>query len=141
MPARKPRKRDYIPPTNEVLNRKERASAPTGRAARPARGAANARGGRSAYVYPEPSLSRTLRRLPVYFVMIFILQYFLLKTDADATQTQRLLAAGTVSLLVTVVFAPFMHVMDKFSYNRWKKANPGKVPAGGGSGSSSRDAS
>lgn len=125
MAEKKARKRAYIPPSSEVVNRKERT---TVQSTRPARGAARGvtpRAGtgnpRSAnYVYPEPSLKRTARRLPIYFVMIFLLQYF--TTDSKGmSDVQRILVPLGVSAGITIVFAPIMHWMDKASYKRWLK--------------------
>jgi hypothetical protein len=124
MADKKIRKRAYIPPSQEVVNRKERASG----SARPARGASRqtARPGvgnpRSAnYVYPMPSVKRTAKRLPIYFVLIFGLQYWQYGNAKDVSDGKRLLLALGTSLLITIVFAPFMHWMDKLSYNRWVK--------------------
>jgi hypothetical protein len=117
MAAKKARKRAYIPPSSEVVTRKERtAPAPRVQRAQASRGT-QARG---QYVYPTPSLKRTLKRLPVYFVLIFALQYWFAGQDARGFDTQeRLVFAAGSAAFVTVLFAPFMHVMDKFAYNRY----------------------
>ncbi len=119
MAAKKARKRAYIPPSAEVVNRKERTtSAPRVQRTQATRGGAG--GARGQYVYPQPSLKRTLKRLPVYFVLIFALQYFFAGQDARGLDTQeRLIFAAGSAAFVTVIFAPFMHIMDKFAYNRY----------------------
>jgi hypothetical protein len=121
MAAKKARKRAYIPPSNEVVNRRERPAA-SSRVDRNQRAAMSQRGagGRQAYAYPKPSLQRTLKRLPIYFVLIFALQYFFAGQNAkDADTAQRLLIAVSSAAFVTILFAPFMHVMDRFAYNRY----------------------
>ena len=119
MAAKKARKRAYIPPSAEVVNRKERTtSAPRVQRTQATRG--GARGSNGQYVYPQPSLKRTLKRLPVYFVLIFALQYWFAGQDARGFDTQeRLMFAAGSAAFVTVLFAPFMHIMDKFAYNRY----------------------
>ncbi|MEO6867310.1 MAG: hypothetical protein ABI200_04745 [Gaiellales bacterium] len=124
MAAKKARKRAYIPPAHEVINRREatettrtvRASAP-----RPQRGSA-----RGEYVYPVPSWKRTLKRLPIYFVLIFALQFYLLGTgDKAVAGNDRLTFAILQAGVVTICFAPFMHMMDRFAYNRYLKRSGG----------------
>ena len=129
MAAKKARKRAYIPPSVEVVNRKERTtSAPRAQRTRGARGGAG--GARANYAYPKPSLKRTLKRLPVYFVLIFALQYFFAGQDQRGLDTQeRLVFAGGSAAFVTVLFAPFMHIMDKFAYNRHLKRTGQQDPA------------
>jgi hypothetical protein len=117
MAAKKTRKRAYIPPANEVVNRRER-TAPS-RAQRTAQRGAR---GSQAYQYPTPGLRRTLRRLPIYFLLIFALQYFLVgQEQRDMETSQRLMFAATTSAFVTILFAPFMHVMDRWAYNRYMR--------------------
>ena len=125
MAAKKARKRAYIPPSNEVVNRRE----PAQRSARTQRATA-ARPARGEYVYPSPSWQRTFKRLPIYFVMIFALQYLLGGSAAKGMDTQeRLVYAAASAGFVTVLFAPFMHVMDRFAYNRYLKRTGTKPPA------------
>jgi hypothetical protein len=122
MAEKKTRKRAYIPPSHEVVNRKEHttSTARSRPAGRPASGANNPRSAN--YVYPTPSLKRTLKRLPVYFLLIFALQVWLLGNDKKGISTaDRVLFAAAQAAIVTIVFAPFMHWMDKLSYNRWLK--------------------
>ena len=78
--------------------------------------------------YPKPTLQRTLKRLPIYFLLIFALQFFFTKTKGDVSTVDRVLVAATLAAVVTVIFAPFMHMMDRFAYNRYQKrvANSGK---------------
>lgn len=117
MATKKTRKRAYIPPTHEVVNRRERSSSTP----RPQRAGAQ-RGGRAAYEYPVPSMRRTLKRLPVYFILIFALQFWLSGQDSrNLDMQERVLFAAGSAAFVTVVFAPFMHVMDRFAYNRHLK--------------------
>lgn len=119
MAAKKARKRAYIPPANEVINRRERSE--TTRTVRTER-ASRAAAARGEYVYPTPSLRRTLRRLPIYFILIFALQYYLLGTgEKSLTGSERFTFASIQAGLVTVCFAPFMHMMDRFAYNRYLK--------------------
>lgn len=128
MAAKKARKRAYIPPSSEVVKRKERTtSSPRVQRTQATRGgAASARG---QYVYPQPSLKRTLKRLPVYFVLIFALQYWFAGQDARGFDTQeRLVFAAGSAAFVTVLFAPFMHVMDKFAYNRYQRRTGQQQP-------------
>ena len=128
MAAKKARKRAYIPPSSEVVNRRETTSRakPSGGAGGRASGRTNARG---EYVYPTPSLQRTAKRLPVYFVLIFALQYYLLGTGSKPVDgSDRLVFALGQAALVTVFFAPFMHVMDRVAYNRYLKRS-GQAPA------------
>ena len=127
MAAKKARKRAYIPPSSEVVNKRERV-APTPRAQR-SQAQRNQRAGSSAYVYPTPSFKRTAKRLPIYFVLIFALQYWFAGQDARGFDTQeRITFALGSAAFVTVLFAPFMHVMDKFAYNRYLKRT-GTQPA------------
>lgn len=120
MAAKKTRKRAYIPPSNEVVNRRERT--PARRAERVHRTQQGRGSARQPYAYPQPSLRRTLRRLPIYFVLIFALQYFLAPASAqDLPTSERLMLAASSAAFVTVLFAPFMHVMDRFAYNRYLK--------------------
>lgn len=119
MSMKKSRKRAYIPPSHEVVNRKERTS--TTRTAAPSR---SARGGQrgGAYQYPEPSLKRTAKRLPIYFFLIFALQFYLLKDASEGRSTAQIaLFAAAQAGIVTLIFAPFMHMMDRLGYNRWRK--------------------
>ncbi len=129
MSAKKTRKRAYIPPSNEVVNRREPSSSarPQQRASRTT-AAPRGASARQQYEYPQPSLRRTLRRLPIYFVLIFVLQYFFAGKGSDISTSQRLVVAAGSSAFVTIIFAPFMHVMDKFAYNRYLK-RAGKLPA------------
>jgi hypothetical protein len=119
MAAKKARKRAYIPPSNEVVNRRERsATSRTQRASRP--GPARGAGARQQYEYPMPGLKRTARRLPIYFLLIFALQYFLMgQEQQDLSTSQRVASAALVAAFITVLFAPFMHVMDKWAYTRY----------------------
>lgn len=128
MAAKKTRKRAYIPPSNEVVNRRERTQS---RRAERVQRSQQARGGpRQPHAYPQPSLRRTLRRLPIYFVLIFALQYFLAPSNArDLATSDRLMLAASSAAFVTVLFAPFMHVMDRFAYNRYLKRT-GQQPSG-----------
>ena len=123
MAAKKARKRAYIPPSSEVVNRKERSASSRVHRTTAARGGAQ----RGQYVYPQPSLKRTLKRLPVYFVLIFALQYFFAGQDPkfDTTNERLVFAAGSAAF-VTVLFAPFMHVMDRFAYNRYLRRTQGQ---------------
>jgi len=119
MAAKKARKRAYIPPTSEVVNRRERTET-----TRPHRASANARpqrGPRAPHAYPVPSWRRTLKRLPVYFALIFFMQYYLLGREGKIDGNDRILAALGFAGLITVCFAPFMHMMDRFAYNRHLK--------------------
>jgi hypothetical protein len=125
MAAKKARKRAYIPPSSEVVNRRERTES-----TRTQRGSdmqrSTGRSARGAYEYPKPSLNRTLRRLPVYFLMIFALQYFLLGSDPKAPEgAEKLLLAGGTAAAVTLLFAPFMHMMDRMAYNRHQRRSVG----------------
>jgi hypothetical protein len=118
MAAKKARKRAYIPPSSEVVNRRERTSTPRSQRTT----AAKSQRGGAAYAYPQPSLRRTLRRLPIYFLLIFALQYFIVGMEQEALSTsERLRFAASTAAFVTVLFAPFMHVMDRFAYNRYLK--------------------
>ena len=121
MAAKKTRKRAYIPPSSEVVNRRERTeSTRTHRstATRQQRGGSAGK----AYVYPVPSWKRTAKRLPIYFVLIFALQYYLLGSgEKPLAGSERLTFAAMQAGLVTLCFAPFMHMMDRFAYNRYLK--------------------
>ena len=121
MPKRKPRKRDYIPPEHEIVNKKEKV--PTKQ-----RPSANKRGSRDAqgrYVPPAPSIMRTVRRLPVYFLALTALQYFLPPQSAvqGLSQNEQIARAVMMGALFTLMFAPFIHWMERFSYNRYMKRN------------------
>ena len=120
--SRKRRKRAYIPPPNEI--RPEDAPQRVSKTVRTDRGRSG--GGRPVRDYPTPSWGRTLKRLPIYFFLIFALQYFIPPEGLrdEATSVRVLTAAGT-SAVVTIVFAPFMHLMDKWAYSRWQKHNGG----------------
>jgi hypothetical protein len=130
MATKKPRKREYNPPSHEVVNKKEtgprvqRSAPPKGRA-----GGAGA-GARAGQVRlpPEPSIKRTMKRLPVYFVILLALQYFLIDEEAakDYSQLERVAISALYALLVTVAFAPFMYWMERWSYRmQMKRINPG----------------
>ncbi len=126
MAAKKARKRAYIPPSAEVVNRKERTTS----SPRVQRTQAHRGNARAAYEYPTPSIKRTLKRLPIYFVLIFALQYWFAGQDARGFDTQeRLIFAAGSAAFVTVLFAPFMHVMDKFAYNRYLRRTGQQPPA------------
>ena len=117
MAAKKARKRAYIPPSSEVVNKRERTET-----TRTQRVPSAQRGAARVYEYPVPSLKRTLRRLPIYFAMIFALQYWLLGQDKKGPEgTDLLVAAAATAGLVTVMFAPFMHMMDRLAYNRHQR--------------------
>lgn len=125
MAAKKTRKRAYIPPSAEVVNRRERTETIRthhSSATRAQRGAAGARG---AYVYPTPSWKRTAKRLPVYFLLIFAMQYFLLGQEGNIDGSARVIAAAGFAFVITLCFAPFMHMMDRFAYNRYVKKSGG----------------
>lgn len=128
MAAKKARKRAYIPPSAEVVNRKERTtSSPRVQRTQATRG--GAAGARGQYAYPKPSFRRTAKRLPIYFVLIFALQYWFAGQDARGFDTQeRLVFAAGSAAFVTVLFAPFMHIMDKFAYTRYLRKT-GQLPA------------
>ena len=128
MAAKKIRKRAYIPPSSEVVNRRERTETTRTHRSSAPRGARGA-GSRQAGVYPTPSWRRTLKRLPLYFVLIFALQYFFSGQDARNLDTQeRIIFALGSAAFVTVLFAPFMHVMDRFAYNRYLKRSGKAAP-------------
>jgi len=136
MSAKKSRKRAYIPPNSEVVNRRERTTTTSTRS--PARSSRGGGGGgrgnaraeaRANYEYPTPSLQRTAKRLPIYFVLIFALQFYLLGTGKDALQGgDRLQYAAIQSGVVTLVFAPFMHMMDRLAYSRYLKRSGRTAP-------------
>ena len=123
MATKKTRKRAYIPPSQEVANRRERVAGHA--SVRPGSRAAT---GRNGTPYPVPSLRRTLRRLPIYFGLIFALQFYLLGTGKELSAGERLQYAALQAGLVTLCFAPFMHMMDRFAYNRFLKRG-GQSPA------------
>src|SRR5688500_18811436 len=102
MAAKKTRKRAYIPPSSEVVNRRERTE--TTRTERVS--TQRAQGPRQHPGYPVPSLGRTLRRLPIYFVMILALQYFLNPQKLEGAD--RWIASAIAAGVVTLIFAPFM---------------------------------
>jgi hypothetical protein len=122
MATKKTRKRAYIPPSHEVVNRRERSENTTTRHATRANSA-----NRSSLAVPPPSWRRTARKLPIYFLLIFALQYFML-AEANYAPAQRLGIAAMQAGLVTLAFAPFMHMMDRFAYNRYLKRSGAKVP-------------
>lgn len=127
MAAKKARKRAYIPPSHEVTNRRERTE--TTRTHRSTTSAAP-RGGagraREQQEYPTPSWGRTFRRLPIYMALIFFMQFYLLGKENDMATGQRFLAAAGFAVVITIVFAPFMHAMDRMAYNRHLKRTAGK---------------
>jgi hypothetical protein len=125
MAAKKARKRAYIPPANEVVNRRERSEAQR----RAPRASTASRGGRQAYEYPQPSLKRTAKRLPIYFLLIFAFQYWAVGQEQDLATTQRLAYAAMVAGFISILFAPFMHVMDKWAYARYLRRS-GQQPTG-----------
>jgi hypothetical protein len=119
--AKKQRKRAYNPPTPEVVNPRERTeSTRTHRttATAPRAGRAQARGQQE---YPTPSWGRTLRRLPIYMALIFFMQFYLLGKEDGMDTGKRLVAAAGFAIVITIVFAPFMHAMDRMAYNRHLK--------------------
>jgi hypothetical protein len=120
MAAKKARKRAYIPPSHEVVNRRERSEKT--RTVRADRSSSASRGGRQPYAYPVPTWGRTLKRLPIYFVMILVLQYVLASAETrDLATSERIMRAAVSAGIVTVLFAPFMHLMDRWAYNRYKR--------------------
>ena len=138
MASRKPRKREYVPPTHEVLNKKDVAPRKRGEGPQPGpRGAAAGRP-RGYRVPPPPSWRRTLRRLPIYFLLLFALQYFLVdgKAAQDLTTGQRVGLSALYALVVTIVFAPFMYWMERWSYGVQMRRieKDGGLGAGGGAG-------
>ena len=64
MAAKKARKRAYIPPSSEVVNRRERTETTRTQRVSPTQRSQSGTA-RQAYAYPQPSLGRTLRRLPI----------------------------------------------------------------------------
>lgn len=136
MAKRKPRKRAYIPPASEVTSRRERTST-----TRPARSQPGARGGTPrrgmpGWEHPVPTWGRTLRRLPMYLALMIALQ-MLIPTESNRglSLTERVIPAALVAIVVTVAFAPLMHAMDRWSYNRWLRTQAGR---GGDAGSGRR---
>lgn len=119
MAAKKTRKRAYIPPSSEVVNRRERTE--TTRPHQPHAGRSRAGGAaaRQPYTYPTPSIGRTLRRLPIYFLLILGLQYWLNPQRLEGAD--RWIASAAAAGMVTLIFAPFMHMMDRLAYNRYQK--------------------
>lgn len=126
MAAKKARKRAYIPPANEVVNRRERSAPSRGQRTNQSRQAAR---GAQVREYPVPSVGRTLRRLPLYYLLIFALQYFFAAGKQDVDTAQRIAVAAASAAFVTILFAPFMHVMDKFAYGRHLKRTGQQPPA------------
>jgi len=111
MATRKPRKREYIPPVHEVVNKKDAV-----RTKRPAPAVSR----RSPdWRPPEPTWRRTLRRVPVYFVLLFGLNWFMMsgaKTDYTRNEivTQSLLTAA----LYAVLFIPILYWMERWTYSK-----------------------
>jgi hypothetical protein len=131
MSTKKTRKRAYIPPSQEVVNRRERdTTSRTIKASSPAKGGAGSRAaGRSQYAPAKPSFTRTAKRLPIYFLLIFALQFWQYNKDhASSSLLQTTGVAALIALGVTIVFAPFMHAMDKVAYNRFLKRNGAVTP-------------
>jgi hypothetical protein len=124
MAAKKARKRAYIPPSSEVVNKRERSE--TTRTHRTS--APRAQGGRPAYEYPTPSLGRTLKRLPIYALLIFGMQFYLLGQEHKLDTQHRLIAAAGFAAVITLCFAPFMHMMDRMAYNRQQKRTGNAEP-------------
>lgn len=125
--ATKKRKRRYIPPANEVKHLDEGGDGGRSRdthvrtiqASKPASGGAR---GAGTNTLEEPSIRRTIKRLPIYFALIFALQFYLVGVDKpDYDTVQRAIAAGTQAGIVTLAFSPFMHIMDRWTYNRLQR--------------------
>jgi hypothetical protein len=119
MSAKKSRKRAYIPPSHEVVNRRERTETTrTHRTSAPRGSRTPGPAGRE--ILP-PSWARTLRRLPIYAVLIFAMQFYLLGQEHKLDTAHRLIAAAGFAVVITICFAPFMHMMDRMAYNRQQK--------------------
>ena len=136
MSKKKPRKSPYIPPHNEVVNKRERAPSRTsgGKGRQSGRGAGRGgRGGdevlnpRTGRVIEPPSLRRTLRRAPIAFIAFFLLQYFLTPNPPDQKIfdslpfSDQVDAALIQGVAFTFVFIPLSLVMDRFMYRSFTK--------------------
>jgi hypothetical protein len=124
MSQRKPRKRDYIPPEHEVVNKRERS--PRKREAARARARGNSGGGAGItrrdgkeFTMPEPTFRRTLRRVPLYLLMIFALYYFTFSKDGKLEGRALVTQAVFTAAIVTVAFTPMMYLMERWQYARY----------------------
>jgi hypothetical protein len=126
MSAKKSRKRAYIPPSHEVVNRRERTEST--RTLRTSAPRANRTPGTAAREIPPPSWSRTLKRLPIYALLIFGMQFYLLGQEHKLDTQHRLIAAAGFAAVITLCFAPFMHMMDRMAYNRQQKRTGNAEP-------------
>lgn len=132
MTDRKPRKRAYIPPSHEVVNKREPTEQVRTVRNAPRGGAAGA-GGKREFIMEPPTWRRTMRRVPVYMVMIFAMQYFFTKGSSQ----ERLRDAAISAAAITVAFLPMMFLMERWQYTRWLRKT-GRVP--GPSSASGHDA-
>lgn len=121
MPRRR-KKSVYIQPPHEVNSKRQHV-----RRATPARQAAK----RTPAELPEPTLRRTARMLPIYFVVMFGLQY-LLTGGQGLSGEQRLANALLIATMVSVIFFPVLHMLEKSRYKRMTKLREGSArPAKG----------
>jgi hypothetical protein len=120
MSRRKARKSEYIPPSHEVVNRKERATGgPKAKGPR-----TSARAGRE----PEPpSLQKIIRRrLPVAAIAFFALQFLIISNSGPGkgdSLNERLLTAAAPALIMAALFVPMSYLMDRSMYRSWQRRN------------------
>lgn len=124
MSARKPRKRPYVPPPNEIkdeANRKVRHVK-----AKPSGGrSGNSKGG--SYSPPKPTIKRTLVRLPIYFVLVAALQYVFMPDSKGVSDADKLTASLVMAVFVTIAFAPSIYLMERWNYTRWLRRAAGQA--------------
>lgn len=112
MARRKAKKTAYIPPAHEIENKREHKPRAQ-RAQRSSRGAGRRR------EPPPPSWRRVLKKLPLYFLLLFALQYSLSGNQYDDNGA-RAFAAAVQAAVVSVAFLPFMYYLERGQYRRWQ---------------------
>lgn len=121
--SKRRRKSVYIQPPHEVNSKKERTPT-TRKKSGPAR---------PAQEIPVPSVKRTAKMLPIYFIVMFGLQYLLTGSQGLST-TARLLNSLLIASMVSMIFFPVLHMMEKSRYRRMMRMKD----RAGGKGSSGK---
>ena len=114
----KPRKRPYIQPPSEVTDRER----PRTRVVKAGPRSGDARfytapNGRKMPVPAAPSIKRSLKQLPLYFVAMAVVVYF---TSKGQTTNARLTFALLQAVMLCVIFLPMLYWLDKMRFNRYE---------------------
>jgi hypothetical protein len=108
---------------HEVEPPPEAAAAPERKAEKAKPRAAGSRGGRPARVVPPPSWQRVARRGAMFAPLMFILVYYLQKSDH-----RHLLPALAQTAVLLVFFVPFSYLMDRSMYRAYLRRTGARPP-------------